>query len=256
MRIFRDLIILLALFGLLWYGFSLWSEPVSQNDFISTEQEEEIANAVENYILREFQLSSDTTYEVLFDSIESRLLNSIDSPAYDYSFTLLEGSEINAFCAFSGKIYVFRGLIEACEKPEELAAVLAHEIGHGQKRHVIKNLIRELGITSVTLIITGGDPVIIDQVAKAVISSSFTRTMENDADDYAFELLQKANINPQNLTAFFIKLKSKDNFEFIPEWMRSHPSLENRIERLAAKKKDSDFKEIPIDLEVQVESKE
>ncbi len=254
MRILRDLIILIVLFGLVWYGFSLWTEPVSQNDFISIEQEEEISETIEDYILSEFEISKDTSYDILFDSLENRLLSNLDSPLYDYTFTLLEGSEVNAFCAFSGKVYVFKGLINACETPEELAAILSHELGHGQNRHVIKNLIRELGITTLTLIISGGDPIILDQVAKAVLSSSFSRQMEKDADDFAFDLLQKSHINPQNLTAFFIRLNSQDKFAYIPEWISTHPSLENRIERLAGKEKDSDFKEILIGIELPGES--
>lgn len=253
MRIFRDLLILLVLFGLVWYAFSLWSEPVVQDDFISVEQEEEIAETIQSFILSEFEISSDTSFNTLLDTVRRRLLKGLDTPQYDYSFTLLEGEEINAFCAFSGEIYVFKGLIEECEKPEELAAVLAHEIGHGQKRHVVKNLIRELGITTLTVIISGGDPVIIEQVAKAVISSSFSRKMEYEADDFAFDLLQNANINPQHLTAFFISLQSKKD-HFIPEWLSTHPALDKRIERLAAKEKNKDYLEVPVDFKMAPDS--
>ena len=57
-----------------------------------------------------------------------------------------------------GRIYVLRGLISYTQSPEELAAVMAHEMGHAQERHVVHRLIKELGVTAVVTVLTGGDP--------------------------------------------------------------------------------------------------
>lgn len=250
MRILRDLVILTAVFGLIWFGFSLWFEPKSQSDIISIKDEAQIGEAINEIILRDYAVFSDIDYEIVLDTASKRLLYALDSPIYAYRFTLLNSEQINAFTAFNGEIYVFKGLLDACETPEQLAAVLAHELGHGQYRHVMKNLIRELGIATITVIASGGDQVIIDQIAKVIISSSFTREMEKKADDFAFDLLEKSGINPQNLTAFFIKLKAEREMYKMPEWMNSHPSLENRIERLIARKVSEGFEEKALDIEM------
>jgi predicted Zn-dependent protease len=250
MRIIRDLIILAAVFGLIWFGFSLWVEPKSQSDIISIEDEEKIGERINEIILQDYEVFRDSSYQILLDSASRRLLNYLDSPVYEYQFTLLSGNEVNAFTAFNGEIFVFKGLIDQCESPEHLAAVLAHEIGHGEQRHVIKNLIRELGLATITVIATGGDPVIVDQIAKVIISSSFTREMEKKADDFAFDLLEKSAVNPQNLAAFFIRLKADKEYYEMPEWLNSHPSLENRIERLVNKKTSETFIENPIEVDM------
>lgn len=125
---------------------------------------------------------------------------------------------------------------------------LATVLTHAENRHVIKNLVKEIGLNSLILIISGGDPVVMQEITKMVVSSGFSRRMEREADEYAIKYLKDANINPNRLTQFFLKLKQKNRE--LPqslEWISSHPALKERIEFVTENTGDS-IKEVPINL--------
>lgn len=56
-------------------------------------------------------------------------------PMKSYRFTILDTDEVNAFAAPSGFVFVTKGLVKQCQDEDELAAVIAHEIGHVVLRH-------------------------------------------------------------------------------------------------------------------------
>ena len=62
--------------------------------------------------------------------ISNRLVLAIDEPLFNYEFYLIASDEVNAFTIPGGRIFVFSGLLNEADNPEEVAAVLAHEIGH------------------------------------------------------------------------------------------------------------------------------
>lgn len=245
----RDLgaIVLVAL--LIWAGFTYFSTTTEQQDFVSLEQEAEIAGYFNRQIFREFDSINTESTDSVMNVVLDRLTEGLDSVRYDYDIYVLNSDQVNAFTAFNGQLFVFRGLIEQTESPEELAAVLAHELAHAENRHVVKNLVKEIGLTSLILIISGGDPVVMQEITKMVVSSGFSRRMEREADKYAIKYLKHASLNPNRLTQFFLKLKQKDRD--LPEgfeWISSHPALKERIEFVTENAGDS-IQEIPIDVD-------
>jgi predicted Zn-dependent protease len=63
-------------------------------------------------------------------------------PDLDYTFTIIDNPEINAFALPAGYVYVNRGLLTFMNSEAELAAVLAHEIGHITARHAVQQQAR------------------------------------------------------------------------------------------------------------------
>lgn len=250
-RSLRDLIIVLLVFGGLWAIFSYFSTTSEKKDLLNLKQEQDIAEYFNQQIFREYDSVAvkltDSVFQIIFD----RLKVGMDTVSYEYNFYLLKNSNVNAFTAFNGNIFVFTGLIEQTESAEELAAVLAHELAHAESKHLIKNLIKEIGLNSLILIISGGDPIVLQEISKMVVSSGFSRKMEREADEVALKYLEKAEINPNRLAQFFLKLKQKN--QEIPEslqWIASHPALKERIENvtnLAAKSVQE--REIAVDWE-------
>lgn len=247
----RDLAIIIIVALSIWAGFTYLSTTTESYDLVSSEQEADIAKLFNRQIFNEFDSVStaqtDSVIQVIFD----RLSQGMDTLSYDYKIHVLRSDQVNAFTAFNGQLFVFTGLIQQTDSPEELAAVLAHELAHAEKRHVLKNLAKEIGLNSLVLIISGGDPIIIQEISKMVMSSSFNRSMEREADELAVQYLKAAQINPNRLTQFFLKLKQKNNE--IPEglqWVSSHPALKERIEFVTKNAGDS-IQEVPIDLDWQ-----
>jgi len=162
----------------------------------------------------------------------------------------LKSKQINAFTIPGGNIYVFSGLVEMTESPEELAAVLSHEIGHVEKRHIVSKLVKDLSISIFLSAATGGDPGVIAQVLSDVVGNSFDRSQETDADEYGLQLLEKAEIAPKNLARFFERMNEKDqDFDETLEILMTHPHNNKRIEQARKFKTKNGFHPKPFDLD-------
>jgi len=137
---------------------------------------------------------------------------------------------------------VFTGLLKYADSPEEVAAVLAHEIGHIEERHVVNKVVKELGITLVLSVLSGGDPGFINEIIQQSISTVFDRKQESAADDYGLKLLEKSHIHPNAMAAIFRKIRDKyasSTFETL-EFLSTHPNTNMRIKKsLEYKPKDS-----------------
>ncbi len=81
-------------------------------------------------------------------AISKRLLGAGDPLPYDLEILVLDSPVVNALAFPGGLIVVYSGLIERLESPEEMAAVLAHELGHVVHRDAMKNLIRQIGLST------------------------------------------------------------------------------------------------------------
>ena len=247
-RNLRDLAVIIVIALVIWAGFTYFSTTTEQKDLVSFEQEEDVADYFNRQIFKEFDSVDVELTDSVMNVIFERLSKGMDTVSYDYDIYVLKSDQVNAFTAFNGQLFVFTGLIEQTESAEELAAVLAHELAHAERRHVIKNLVKEIGLSSLILIISGGDPFVMQEITKMVVSSGFSRKMEREADKYAIQYLSAANINPNRLTQFFLKLKQKNRG--IPEgleWISSHPALKERIKFVTENTADS-VEEVAIDL--------
>ncbi len=202
-------------------------KPVS----IPVEHEKKLGDLMlDQYLIGVKKVENKTVTDAI-DIIEERLLDALDSTDYQYNIIVVDVPEVNAFATLGGNIVVFTGLIKLAETPEEVAAVLAHEIGHVEERHVVNKLAAELGLTVVLALLSNGDPLIIQEVLKVLISSSFSRSQETDADNFAFELLDKAHIDPANFATFFERMKKEqEDYPEEMEMVMTHPHSNLRID--------------------------
>jgi predicted Zn-dependent protease len=103
-------------------------------------------------------------------------------------------SEPNAIALPGGHIYVFEGLVEKSETPDELAGVIAHEIGHVAHRDGTRSILQSAGLSFLFGMLlgdfVGGGAVVIG--ARAVLQSSYSREVEGAADRYGADLLNRA----------------------------------------------------------------
>jgi Zn-dependent protease with chaperone function len=118
---------------------------------------------------------------------------------------------VNAFAAPGGKIIFTRGILEKADRPEEIAGVLAHEIGHVAFRHPESQLVRLTGIQVLISVMSGtngGD--FTSNVAALAALLSYSRDAEREADSYARTTMDKADIDPMGLRTFFEKISKLD----------------------------------------------
>lgn len=248
-----------GIFLLFYIGLNLLSEEKKTKWFysdkktslISFEQEIALGELVAAHIISaqyKEPLTSKTIDSMMW-AVSKRLQQQIPATAYDYTIVVLDDPQVNAFTIPGGNIYVFKGLISFCDSPEQLAAVLAHEMGHVEKRHTVDRLVREFGLSILFSIMTGGDSVLLSDVYQTLISTGFSRSQEKEADQFALELLEDANISPKSIASFFRKL-NRENLAYNEkiELIMTHPHNNARIKASLAYEVDVDFKEIPLDL--------
>jgi Zn-dependent protease with chaperone function len=134
----------------------------------------------------------------------------------------------NAAALPGGYIVVFKPAITESDS-EALAGVLAHEVAHVRRRHVTEALIRELGIGALIRMFAGN----LGANAEQIVSLSYTRANEAQADSDAIVMLKRANVDPRPTAELFNRL-AKETPEFSAAFLRSHPLSRARAQRFAA----------------------
>jgi Zn-dependent protease with chaperone function len=140
----------------------------------------------------------------------------------------LDVRTFNAAALPGGYIVVFKPAITETD-PDALAGVLAHEVAHIHRRHVTEALIRELGIGAVIRLFAGN----LGANAEQIVSLSYTRGNEAQADSDAIAMLKRANISPRPTADLFRRL-SRESPEFSAEFLESHPASSARAANFAA----------------------
>jgi beta-barrel assembly-enhancing protease len=232
MRYARDLGILLAVFMAIWALFTYF--PLFSADRItqlSIEQERSLGNHLANHFLFNiFDEVKDSKVVAAVDSLQAILESELDDSPFPYNIYVVESEMINAFAAPGGHIFIFSGLIKFTENESELAAVIAHEMGHIEHRHVISRLIREVGVSVISGAVTG-DVVVLSEVGRRLFSSTFDRQQEREADMFALNLMKKVQLNPLALADFFERLEEKHGTQSqLAQMISSHPHHHERIE--------------------------
>lgn len=125
---------------------------------------------------------------------------------------VLDHPMVNAFAVPGGHIVLFRGLIEAAESPEEVAGVLAHEVGHVVARDPTRLALRAAGSAGVLGLligdVAGGAFVVI--LAEQLVSAAYTRDAERAADAAAHRIMVAAELPLAPLARFFDRLAARN----------------------------------------------
>jgi len=251
----RDLVVLLLIGAALFAGGYFLVKELTKGDFemsqqVSYSQEEKLGDFFKDLIWDEYPVIENNSADSAIQKIKQRLIEALDTTSYRYQFTIIKSDQINAFTIPGGNIYIFSGLLKAAESPEEVAAVLAHEMGHAEQRHVVSKLLKELSFSAILTILSGGDPSVLSQVLKDIVGNTFDRGQETEADQFALELLEKSNISPKALGRFFERLKEKDlDYDENLEILMTHPHHDKRIELVRKYKTKNDFKPVPLDVD-------
>ena len=145
---------------------------------------------------------------------------------------VLDHPMINAFALPGGHVVIFRGLIDAAEDPDEVAAVLAHELGHVAAHDPTRIALRSAGSVGVLGLLFGdfAGGALTLALLNTAIEASYTREAEAQADAYARARMIEAGLPPEALASFFERLAAQGGE--LPPVLRhflSHPMLAERI---------------------------
>lgn len=254
LKVLRDAAILMVLFGIGWavFTYSPWFKMDDLDDTFPIETEEDLGDLVLDLFYNEkvYERVEGNAADSALVIIAERLLENIELTEYDYNIQLVRSEQINAFTLPGGNIVVFTGLLEFAETPEEVAAVLAHEMGHVEERHTIDALMREFSLSILFTMAGGNESVLLNDVLQSLISTGFSRGQEAEADEFSLELLHKSKISPRALASFFRRLNRKyGSLDEELEIFLTHPAKNSRIKSAMEYELPEDFEEIPYDLD-------
>lgn len=167
---------------------------------------------------------------------------------FPYSFTVLQGDDVNAFSIFGGHIYVFEGLMKYAESDNELAGTLAHEISHIAFRH-LATLDREqnkLNVLTLPLILigilsgsNGGGAFMAGSLLNQAFGSGWSQKAETAADFGGLQILEKSSFPPDGILTLMEHLGRDERLGPTLKLgiFRTHPPSPQRAQALISEMK-------------------
>ncbi|MHC2992924.1 peptidase M48 [Pontibacter sp. HJ8] len=197
------------------------------------------------------------------DRIVNRVLNSAEvkyKNEFAWDVKIINDPEmLNAFATPGGHIYVYTGLMKFLEDEDHFAGVLAHEIAHADKRHSVRQLQRDYGISILLSVALGNNPGALKQIAAQLAGTltglRFSREAETEADNTSVLYLGGTQYYAcDGAAGFFVKLNSQAQSSNPPEFLSTHPNPDNRVQNIqqqaqqkgcsTASAPDTDFNEL------------
>jgi beta-barrel assembly-enhancing protease len=218
---------------------------------ISEDEEYYVGRAVAAKILGTYSLSKNQELTRYVNLIGKTIALGSDKPfTYGgYHFAILDTDELNALACPGGIIFITKGMVNATSNEDELAAVLAHEVAHINKRDGISAIKSARWTEAVTVIGTQAAKAYspgelsklvglfegsIDDIFKTLVVNGYSKSQEYSADEGALLYLAKSGYNPNALPDFLKRLagKGKTSGGGI---LQTHPGTKDRIDNISGK---------------------
>ena len=153
-----------------------------------------------------------------------------------FKIVVIDWDVLNAFATPGERIVLTRGLIEKAQSADEVAGVLAHEMGHGIELHPETGIVRGIGLAAATEIVLGGAGGLAN-IGLLLTQMSYSRDAEREADGHALSILKGAQVSPDGLLSFFDRVSQMEENEGGAGGigvLRSHPQTAERRAVVAA----------------------
>lgn len=169
-------------------------------------------------------------------------LPKVQESSADWEVVVFDSPQVNAFALPGGKIGVYRGLLGVAETPDQLAAVLGHEVGHVLARHGNERVSQNFAVGQ-TLAILDGWMAANNSANRQTLMSAlglgtqvgvllpFSRLHESEADQIGVELMAQAGFDPRESVTLWQNM-GKDGGKQPPQFLSTHPAHNTRINDL------------------------
>ena len=192
----------------------------------------------------------DPVAQKMIDIVGNAIVKPLLPKPFHFDFFMINDDSFNAFATPAANIFVHRGLIASLDNMDELAGILAHEIGHAVGRHVSQSIDRSKIVAAGSLagIVAGilmgaaagsseaGQALTIGSMAAGQSAMlTFTRENETEADQKAVLFLEKTGYAPSGILDSLLKIRQADyqGVENIPDYFKTHPGTVSRVSHLS-----------------------
>ncbi len=196
-----------------------------------TEKEVKIGTKVASKFEEQFPVLNDVDINERVQRIFKKIVAVSDRQDIVYFIKVIDKDYINAISLPGGYVYVFKGLIDRTDTDDQLASVIAHEVGHIAARHGIKRLQSSYGAVLLQLASaqTGAGGGV--NLALTSLFMEYSQKAEFEADKLSIKYLKKAGYDPNGAIEFFEKLKKEKEKAPIRQYSywKTHPHVAERI---------------------------
>ena len=228
----KKFIFLLTLLTLLIIPFN-FSYAEDDPDLI---KEREIGRRAMKQIEEKWPLTSDPAVISKLEMILNRLEPYMER-RIDWEIRLVKTENLNAFCLPGGFIFFTTGMTDTLKTDSELAAVMAHEMIHADRKHSLRMAAdaNKVNIAALAVMVLSGGamaPVVLAQVAQVAITSSYTLELEAEADRLGLEALIESGYSPSGMITLFERFMAEEYKQPIHEYgiYLNHPETPKRLE--------------------------
>ena len=213
----------------------------------SIEKDKQFGRQVSRQVEAEIGLYQNTAMTGYLKAVSDRLVQVNPDQRFDYSFSIVDQWEPNAFATPGGYIYVSRGLLALTNNENELANVVGHEIMHVSQRHTAKQMakVRLPTLLSIPGRMVGG--VIGENIGNLINApvnalggayiAKHSREDEFEADQLGQQVAARAGYDPQAMAAFLDRLGQASEIisgeKHRPGWFDTHPGTPDRVKRVS-----------------------
>jgi Zn-dependent protease with chaperone function len=218
--------------AVIWFGLPYAADRLAP--LVPNALERRIGDAAERQISMIFggKTCSDPAGRAAFDKLMAEIGQAagIEGPVRS---SVLDTVVPNAFALPGGKVYLFSGLLAKAENPDEIAGVLAHELGHVRHRDNTRNLIYSGGTSFLIGLlfgdVTGSGALVF--ASRSLVTASYSREAEQGADDFAVDVMHRLGrpTKPMGELIFRVTGNQADHALSI---LSNHPLTEDRLKRL------------------------
>jgi predicted Zn-dependent protease len=211
-------------------------------DLVSDSQVDAMGLLAWEQLLSERPPSDEPALQRELDRIAARLLQAAGARPEAWEAVVFEGPEVNAFALPGNKIGVFEGMFDLAASPDQLAAVVGHEIGHlaaeHSKERMTAQVVKDLGLRVVYLLLRLGDVQYAGDIAAALglgaeygLVLPYSRGHELEADRLGLELMAEAGYDPAAAVELWRRMEAVSG-DGPPGFLSTHPTPASRIEAL------------------------
>jgi predicted Zn-dependent protease len=184
---------------------------------ISAAQEVEIGRKMHPQVLQQYGRYADEELQSYVTGIGRRIVAVSHRPDLEFTFTVLDSEEVNAFALPGGFVYITRGIMAYLNSEAELVAVLGHEVGHVTARHAVRQqsgaTAAGVGATLIGILTGSGDLANLANMAGTALVRGYGRDMELEADSIGAEYLARLGYPPEAMIDVVRLLKNQEMLE-------------------------------------------
>ena len=213
-------------------------------DLVSDETVEAMGLQAWEEIRSSSPVARDPDHQAALDRVSARLLAAAGEVPSDWEVLVFARPEINAFALPGRKIGVFEGMFRVIGNPDQLAAVVGHEIGHVQAEHGQERMNAQLsadwGLTALAYLLSLGGVEYAGEIAAALgvgveygLVLPYSRRQELEADRLGLLTMADAGFAPDEAVELWRRMEIVSGSR-APEFLATHPAPASRIEAMEA----------------------